>query len=108
MRHRLPTLSGIELEVHDRADDCVSLVSRRRPRYVLMDFHMRSSLKGDEAVQRLRAHFGPELPILGISSAPSLNQKLLLAGANRTVQKNHFGALLEELVVELTREQEKP
>lgn len=93
---------SLHISLYDRADDCLTLVETWQPNVVLMDFHMRSPLKGDQAVRLLRDHFGPDLLIIGISSAPSLNLKLLQAGANRAHQKNTLPALLEDLAEELT------
>lgn len=107
VRDKLPQPPGVTLHVCDRADDCVSQVQAQSPRFVLMDFHMRSGLKGDDAVTLLREAYGQTLHIVGISSAPSLNHRLQLAGANQTVQKNHVVRLLEELAAIIAIEQEE-
>lgn len=96
---QLPVPAELDVQVLDRADDCVEQVLSWHPQAVLMDFHMRSALKGDEAVRLLRASCGSDLLIVGISSASSLNHRLQQAGANFVVPKPHISSLLQELVV---------
>lgn len=96
---QLPVPQALEIQVMDRADDCVEQVLTWQPHAVLMDFHMRSPLKGDEAVRLLRASYGQTLLIVGISSASSLNHRLQQAGANFVVPKPQVSSLLQELVM---------
>lgn len=86
----LPPPPGLQLHVFERADDCLALVTRLEPVAVFMDFHMKSALKGDEAVRMLRAHFGPDLLLIGISSSPSLNRELTRAGCQLALVKGVF------------------
>ncbi len=94
---------ALNVRIYDRADDCLRLVSQLRPDVVLMDYHMSSSLKGEHAIRQLRIRYSIDaLPIIGISSAESLNQKMMAAGANRAVVKKQLQELLLELAEALS------
>jgi len=92
---------SLAVEVFDRADDCIAAVARTKPHLILMDFHMNSPIKGGEAIQMLRAHFGDQAPeIIGISSANSLNRTMILMGATRAIPKSELHRFLLELAAE--------
>jgi len=98
---RLIIPPSLEVRIVDRADECLELVASFRAASVFMDFHMNSSLKGDEAIRRLRAYYDKDaLTIIGISSAPSLNQRMIEAGANRAIPKKDLPDALFELGLE--------
>ncbi|MCS6913727.1 MAG: response regulator [Myxococcales bacterium] len=93
------SMAGLELSFHEHADDAVEVVRRERPDVILMDFSMDSALSGAEAVARLRAasDLGP-LRIVGISSDPQDNERMLAAGADDAVPKTHLRAYLHRLL----------
>ena len=89
---------SLEIAIYDRADQCLPLIASFAPDIVLMDFHMRTGYKGEQAVADIRRVYAPEqLPIIGISSMPDLNRRMTQVGASRAVRKSQLQSLLFEL-----------
>ncbi len=82
-------IPGLAVEVFAHADDSVALCTTvgHEPDVVFMDFEMgRGRHSGAQAIAELRtAGYGGR--IIGISSDPVANQRMIDAGANDSLQK---------------------
>jgi CheY-like chemotaxis protein len=97
-------LAGLpgELVYRPHADDAVAQVRAVAPDVVLMDYSMGAHLTGAQAVSLLRESYQPdELAIIGISSDPLLNARIVLAGADEAVVKMAAPRLLTAMLTRL-------
>jgi len=99
--HHPDFLEGLPVELIYRphADRCLDDVAAVDPDLVLMDFSMRATLTGLQAVQRLReVHPIGSLKIVGISSDSRMNRLMLEAGADDAVVKGALPERFRELL----------
>lgn len=97
-------LAGLpgEFVYRPHADDAVAEVRAVAPDVVLMDYSMGARLTGAQAVSLLRESFAAdELAIIGISSDPLLNARIVLAGADEAVVKMEAPRLLRGLLARM-------
>jgi DNA-binding response OmpR family regulator len=91
----------LSIRVFDRADDCLALIDEYAAQLVFMDYHLRSGMKGEEAVRLIRRVWPPgTLTVVGISSSRDLNARIEAAGADESFLKPQLPERLA--VLELT------
>ena len=99
-RAREYEVPSLELRFFAHADDAVEIVGRERPDVVLMDYAMDAHASGEDAIRALRAAYPRGrgvAKIVGISSDPSSNERMLAAGADDAVPKTHVKGYLSRL-----------
>ena len=110
---RQPDFGGLDPEIELRflphADDAVSVVARERPDLVLMDYAMDEHLTGEEAVVNLRARWPRgQLSIVGISSDPHSNERMVATGADDALPKSHLRGYLRTLQKRIANRDQQP
>jgi DNA-binding NarL/FixJ family response regulator len=85
----------MDLVFHEHADDAAQVIARERPDVVLMDFAMGEHRSGEEVIRMLRRAFTGR--IVGISSDPESNRRMVAAGADDAIPKSHLRAYLSRL-----------
>ena len=98
-RAREYEVPNLELRFFAHADDAVEVVGRERPDVVLMDYAMDDHANGEDAIRALRGAYarGSGAKLVGISSDPHSNERMLLAGADDAVPKTHVKGYLSRL-----------
>jgi CheY-like chemotaxis protein len=88
-------VEGMDLVFVEHADDAAQVIAREQPDLVMMDFAMGEHRSGEEVIRTLRRAFGGK--IVGISSDPESNRRMVVAGADDAIPKTHLRAYLSRL-----------
>ena len=90
---------GLDLRFYEHADQAIDVVVAEAPDLVLMDYAMEEHLTGEEAIALLRGRWPRgQLRIVGISSDPHSNQRMVASGADDAVPKSHLRGYLRVLL----------